>query len=110
MLIPLDGKPIRNSDRMLLSLVSSFNNLGNVWNKERTSIDPRRGGVHGEGVVNGAFIPATFSIATPAAKVFALDPRGVRKHEVKSSINDGKLTFSTAQEDATIWYEIYRKK
>lgn len=110
MLIPLDGKPIRNSDRMLLSLVSSFNNLGNVWNKERTSIDPRRGGVHGEGVVNGAFIPATFSIATPAAKVFALDSRGVRKHEVKSFINDGKLTFSTAPEDATIWYEICRKK
>lgn len=109
MLIPLDGLDIRNSNRMLLSMVSSFNNLGNVWNKERTSIDPRRGGIHGEGIVNGAFIPATVTLATSTAtKVFALNPQGIRKHEVRSVWADGKLTFSTASEDATIWYEISR--
>ena len=108
-LVPLDNRPVYHSRRMLLTLVSSFNNLGNLWNRERNSTDPRRGGVSGEGVVTGAFIPATFSIPLPgAAKVFALDPCGRRKQEIRAVFSRGTLSFSTSPADSTIWYEICR--
>lgn len=110
-LIALDQKKIPESRRLLLTLASSFNNQGNVWNAERTSTDPRRGGVPGEGVVNGAFIPASLTLESECdADVFALDSRGRRKKAVTTTFARGRLSFASSPQDCTIWYEIVKKE
>ena len=48
----------------------------------------------------------TVSTVAQAAKVYALDGKGVRIREVPAELNGGSLTFRTGPESQTLWYEV----
>ena len=106
-LVALDGRPLESSERELLVMAGVFNNLGIKWNKARNSAARDQGGEWGTGIVSGAFIPATISVAASQPKiVYALDNCGRRAAQVDATWAAGKLTFSTAAGHETIWYEL----
>ena len=100
----LDGKPMEQSKSLLLVAVGSVENLGMVWNADRTSV----GDKWGSGPTQAEGISGAIAIQTLAksASVYALDGTGKRLNKVASKITDGLLTFDIGPENKTIWYEI----
>jgi hypothetical protein len=104
MLAPLDGKALRNSKRMLLTLGARVENENMDWNAERTSVSDRwgRGPVRAERVG----VSVRLKVDGPR-KVYALDPTGKRKTAVSAKFSQGALTFSTKGQNS-MWFEIAR--
>ncbi len=100
----MDGRPMEQSKSLLLVAVGTVENLGMVWNADRTSVGDKWGG----GPTQAEGVPALVAIRTLAksATVYALDGTGKRLNKVPSKISEGLLTFSIGPENKTIWYEI----
>ncbi len=102
--VALDEKPLRESDRVLVTLAARAENQGQRWNVARTSV----GDVWGKGGPPIAErVPAEVRLAADGPRrVFALAPDGSRAEEVKATWRDGVLRFSTREGVATLHYEI----
>ena len=103
-LVSRDGKPIADSNSLLLTAASRFENQDDVWNTARTSV----GNQWGHGPVLGHAAPASIGIETgaTAATVYALDATGARLKTVPSTLTNGKLQFHVGPDAGTVWYEI----
>jgi hypothetical protein len=103
--VATDGKPIAQSDKVLVTVCGRVENQGMRWNDKRTTV----GTGWGKGPTIAEHVPATLSLQMSAgSKVYALDGTGKRKGEVPSKTQNGRLTFDVRQQDATLWYEVAR--
>lgn len=101
--VALDGRPLPESTRILVTLVARVANQGMVWNAERTTVGRHWG--HGPTIAER--VPATLSLACSGPRqVFALAPDGTRAKPVPAVYQKGRLTFSDSPDDHTIDYEI----
>jgi hypothetical protein len=103
----MDGQPVRESKRMLLTLVGKVENQGMVWNADRTSVGNQWG--HGPTMAEG--IPATVSVLAPVAHVYALDGTGNRGPELTLTTPANRAAdrqFTVGPQHKTLWYEITR--
>ncbi|BDI33624.1 hypothetical protein CCAX7_56750 [Capsulimonas corticalis] len=102
-LAAMDGKPILQSRRMLLTLAGKVENQDMVWSADRTSVGNQWG--HGPTIAEG--IPATVTIKIASARrVWALDGTGKRAAPVPATYKKGELTFTAGPQYQTLWYEI----
>lgn len=101
-LTAMDAQPIEKTGRALLTAVGSASNRGMQWNEARTSVGRNWG--TGPAEVNG--IPVEITLPRPGARIFALDGRGHRMSEIKSSDNSSASHFKLGPEQRTLWYEI----
>ncbi|MDR3710355.1 MAG: cellulase family glycosylhydrolase [Capsulimonadaceae bacterium] len=102
-LTTLDAKPLGQSSHLLLTITGKAENLGMVWNADRTSV----GRNWGRGPVQAEGIPATVTLANASVKhVWALDPTGARVKEVPVTVSGGKASFTIGPDYRTVWYEI----
>jgi len=105
-LTPLDSRPIINSKRLLLTVVSRVENQGMKWNATRTSIGTNWGSA--PSTATGVPLMLKFSDLKNRT-VYALDSTGKR---VKTLPNVGLVagvvipTISVGPEYKTVWYEI----
>ncbi|MEM9417612.1 MAG: hypothetical protein AAGA25_00985 [Planctomycetota bacterium] len=100
-LVPLDGKPLKDSGRMLLTVIGRAQNQAMGWNSSRTSVSDQWG--YGPMLVQ---IPElTVTLPQPGLQAWALTPTGERQNMIP--IN-GKTLRVTAEHE-TIYYEISRR-
>jgi len=99
-----DGNPVSASRRLLLVAAGNVENTGMGWNHDHTSVSRHWGGA--PTICEGIAAQVTFATHLKSAKVFALDPKGARVHEVPATLADGRLTFSIGPQFKTLWYEI----
>jgi len=100
----LDGAPVAESKRLLLTAVGKAENVGMGWNADRTSV----GTMWGSGPTQVEGITAHIRILTNAkkARVFALGPTGITQTAVPATLKQGILRFSATANWKTLWYEI----
>jgi hypothetical protein len=105
--VSLDGKPMAESARVLVTLAARAENQAVQWNEERTSIGRSWG--HGPAIAER--VPATVRLRMDAdapPRVFALAPDGSRLEEVALTIREGWVSFSTRTGPASLHYELVR--
>lgn len=101
--VALDNKPLRETRRLLLTLVARGENQGMTWNESRSSV----GTGWGRGPTIAERVPATIELSVDGPrKVFALAPDGSRSKELAVSYADGRLSFSVSNDDRTLHYEL----
>lgn len=100
----VDGMPLSQSKRMLLTAVGAVENQGMKWNANHTSI----GADWGTSPTMAEGIEAAVVLRTVAksVQVYALDGTGKRQKKLDSKLADGLLTFAIGAEHKTLWYEI----
>jgi hypothetical protein len=100
----LDGAPLPESKRVLLTATGRAENIAMGWNAARNSVGNDWG--RGPTVVEG--VDAQVQLLTDAKelKVYALGPTGARASLVPSTLVKGKLQFSISPRWKTLWYEI----
>jgi hypothetical protein len=98
----LDGQPLEQSKRMLLTAVGSAENTGMGWNAARTTLGRKWG--HGPTQVNG--ITATITLSNRVTAVRALDGTGRPQRSVRVE-QDGPVTqWNISPQCRTLWYEV----
>lgn len=103
MLVPLDGKPLASSARMVLASVGRAENAGMAWNAARTSVSDQ----WGTGPSRAEVVPMTLRLrADGPRKVWVLDPTGKRVSSVASEYRDGTVTFRTGGAAMGVLFEI----
>ena len=101
--VALDRAALRESKRILVTVVARATNQGIVWNEAHNSV----GAQWGHGPTIAEHVPATITLAGAATRVvYALAPDGTRAHRVTTTAADGGLTFVVAPGDHTLGYEI----
>jgi hypothetical protein len=102
-----DGKAIADSNSLLLTIGTHFENQNMGWNEKRNSVGEK----WGDGPMMGEGVKASISVDThaKAAAVYALDVTGARNGMVPSKLEGGKLSFNPSPEYKTVWYEIELK-
>jgi hypothetical protein len=101
----LDEQPLRESRRILVTVVGRAGNQGTTWNETRTSFGKQWG--HGPTIAEQ--VPATITLDGPTdRKVYALAPDGSRARELAPDRRGGGLTFVVGPDDHTLHYEIVR--
>ncbi len=100
----VDGKPMDQSQSLLLTAVGTVENTAMVWNKERTSLGTK----WGTGPTLAEGVPAAITVRTvmTGVTVYALDATGKRLGIVASKLGGGAVTFAIGPEYKTLWYEI----
>jgi len=100
----LDGKPLTESARMLLTAVGNARNADAVIEEMVIKNMGRKGPVMAEPVE--AELTLTRANSAPLS-VFALDSlTGERKHALKAETADRRVAFTIGREHQTIYYEI----
>lgn len=102
-LTSLDGKPLEQSKRMLLTAMGTAENTGMVWNEKRTSVGRKWG--KGPALLSG--IAAKISLASRIISIQALDATGKPQGVVKFERAGAAARWSIGPEHRTIWYEIH---
>lgn len=101
-LTAMDGKPVEESERLLLVAVGKVENTDMGWNEEHTSV----GRNWGTGPTRCEGIPAQITLRTKVdLEVYALDGRGFRTQALRGERTDDALTFTIGPQWQTIWYE-----
>ena len=107
----LDGKPIAESSRILLTHLTDVQNSGTTFEDDTMRVLLAWGGLphlmrNGKAHVALSLLPGEFS-------VFALDGDGSRRRDVSSVAGDGRLAFvadiGADPASATYMYEIVRR-
>ncbi|MCD6361578.1 MAG: carbohydrate binding domain-containing protein [Armatimonadetes bacterium] len=99
-LTSMDDKPLAQSSRMLLVIMSGCENQEMGWNDERTTVLRKWG--HGPTICEGVPATVTFDNRNGLA-AWALDGEGRRGARIDP---DARGTFQFGPERRTIWYEI----
>lgn len=102
---PVDGRPIRSSRRVLVTLGGRVENRNMAWNAERNSVSDK----WGIGPVMAEAVPASITLAVDGPrKVFVLGPDGRRGKPVPAAFQNGRLTFSMGRSVGSMWVEIVK--
>jgi hypothetical protein len=98
----MDGKPLAQSARILLTLVTHTQNKGQTWNAQRTVVTTAG---DGPPQVDGA--SASISIAADGPRtIFTLDGSGARQEPVPSTYKNGQVAFLITPARKSIWYAL----
>lgn len=101
--VALDHRPLRASQRILVTVVGRAGNQDVRWNAERTSLGRNWG--HGPPIVER--VPARITLAGGADRVvYALAPDGTRARRAETTGEGDGFTFTIGPHDDTIHYEI----
>jgi len=101
--VALDRRPLRESPRVLVTIVGRAENQGMGWNAARTTVGDR----WGQGPTMVERVPAQVSlVVTGGRTVYALAPDGTRARKIEAREQDGRLTFTVGGADQTIYYEV----
>jgi hypothetical protein len=100
----VDGRPVSESRRMLLTAVGNVENTGMGWNTDHTSVGTQWG--RAPTICEGIGAKVGIAMAAKAAKVYALDGNGARAGEVPASVAGGKVSFEIGPRYKTVWYEV----
>ncbi|HEY4299527.1 MAG TPA: hypothetical protein VGM73_01555 [Candidatus Didemnitutus sp.] len=101
--VALDGRPLPDSKRILVTVVARASNEGIVWNDAHNSLGKNWG--HGPTIAE--HVPATITLAGGSARdVYALAPDGSRAGQIATQRAGASTTFSTDNGPPTIEYEI----
>lgn len=101
--VSLDGRPLRGSSRVLVTLVARAANRGMVWNDARTSV----GTNWGHGPTTAERVPARLELAGAAGrKIYALAPNGSRAQEIDGRTDGDAQAFTVEPDHRTLHYEI----
>jgi hypothetical protein len=101
--ISLDGRPLDESSRVLITLVARAANQGIKWNDAHNSVNANWG--HGPTVVER--VPATITLTGNAKRsIYALASDGSRKRAIRPDTDGGDLVFHVEPQDQTMHYEI----
>ncbi|MFL6466256.1 MAG: hypothetical protein ACJ73N_17835, partial [Bryobacteraceae bacterium] len=101
---PVDGQPLLASKRLVLSVLTRYENTGMIWNATRTSLGDHWGSA--PSLVEP--ITATYTLRLRQDShfsVYALDARGNRAKQVGEGTGNLHLSLDTGA-DQTVWYEI----
>jgi hypothetical protein len=100
----LDAKPLRESDRLLLTVVAKAANTGFEWDAEH-----RRAAKWGTAPVRVEVpkVDAQIMVDGPR-RVWALDATGATTTEIPARFQDGLLSFSISSQNETPWFAIVR--
>ncbi len=106
-LVPLDGKPLDQSERLLLTLVGRVENANMGWNAARDSVSDNWG--------TGPTLAESIRLAgglkdLKVNKMMALDGDGRPVKEVMTSSTGGVLLFQINKNTQSLWYELTVKK
>lgn len=102
--VATDGKPLKASKRILLTVGARVENTGMTWNAARDSVSDG----WGAGPILAERVPMKFTLATDGPrKVYALGPTGKRKSQLPSSYANGVLSVDATFADS-MWIEIGR--
>jgi hypothetical protein len=99
MLVPMDGKPLATSNRMLLTVMAKAENTNMRWNSDRNSVGDRWG--NAPSIVQG--IAGRIAFKNPIAAMIPLKPDGSRSASTGSG---STISFSPLHK--TVWYELTR--
>ena len=100
-LVAVDGKPVAESRKLLLTAVARVENKGQAWDAKRTYVL----GDWGEGPTVAEPVPLTLTLPGEGWQARALDGRGQIAGEV--AMDGPQLAVGPAH--ATLWYLITRK-
>lgn len=100
----LDGAPIAESKKILLTAVGKAENIRMGWNSARNSVGTNWG--IGPTQVEGIYAEIQVLTDSPQVGVYALGPTGARISPVPSTLRGGLLRFSISPRYRTTWYEI----
>lgn len=104
-LAALDGRPIAESQRMILALATRAENSGMAWNPDRTSV----GKEWGDAPVIAQGVPASILLPGDAQPtVTALDPKGDRAGNVPVKRATGGWSIQVGPSHRTLWYAVER--
>jgi hypothetical protein len=98
-LVALDGKPVADSSRLLLTAVARVENKGQKWNEERTGVYD-----WGEGPTLAEPVPLTLELPGNGWRATALEGTGRPRQSVPM---DGS-TLTTDPSHGTLWYLLSR--
>jgi hypothetical protein len=102
MVVPLDGKPIKESSRLLLTVIGRVENQNMGWNDARDSVSDQ----WGNGPTLAEIVPVSIQFKSIKAKVVkALDGTGKAVRTLKGTSNGFEINTSTK----AAWYEITTK-
>ncbi len=101
---PVDGQPLLASKRLLLSVLTRYENTGMVWNSTRTSLGENFGTA--PSLIEPLTGTYTLRLRSDAQfVVYALDAQGNRAKQVGGGTGSFSLYLNTGT-DATVWYEV----
>ncbi|MGO9199371.1 MAG: hypothetical protein ACLQM8_02380 [Limisphaerales bacterium] len=100
----VDGQPLTQSRRILLTAAGNVENAGMGWNADRTSVGTRWGSA--PTICEGIAARVTLAALPKSAKVYALNGAGARAGQVPVSAAGGRLSFDIGPRFKTLWYEI----
>jgi Carbohydrate binding domain len=101
-LVAMDSKPLAQSSRILLTLVTHTQNKGQTWNEAHSMLDKV-----GEGPPEVDAAAATVSLAADGPRtVFTLDGSGEKQDRVPSTYKDGQVSFAITPAQKSIWFAI----
>jgi hypothetical protein len=101
--LALDGKPIQESAKVLISALGRVRNTGMQWDEEKHHVLE-----WGTGPVQCEAVPGQVSFAherADKAEVWALDGQGAKMEHIEHQVQNGHLSFGL---DAakTVWYVV----
>lgn len=101
--VTLDGRPLRESGRILLTLAARAQNQGMIWNEAHNSVGTQWG--HGPTIAER--VPATIALTGAAnRRIYALSADGTRGQTVTPLPDGDALQFQVTADHATLHYEI----
>jgi len=105
-LTAMDGKPLAESGRILITAVGRVENTGMGWNQDHTSVSDRWGTAPtiAEGVTADLLLGSRLAEATFAP----LDGRGQPRDPRTLQSDDGTLAFRLEPRYRTLWYVLSR--
>ncbi len=100
----VDGRPLQETNKIVLLAATHSENVGMKWNETRTSV----GTNWGHGPTQIVAIPADIVLTTKSKTVMvhALDGTGKPTKQVPASIKNGQVHFSIGEAYQTLWYAI----
>lgn len=102
MLVPVDGKPLKESKRMLLTVVGRVENVGMGWNAARDSVSDQ----WGTGPVRAEVVPLQVDLTgSGLKKVSALGTTGNSARTVRLDVTGSFVIDSGTR---SVWYELTR--
>ncbi|MEI7729115.1 MAG: hypothetical protein WCO56_06070 [Verrucomicrobiota bacterium] len=101
-LVAMDSKPLAQSSRILLTMVTHTQNKGQTWNEAHSMLAKV-----GDGPPQVDAASATVSIAADGPrKVFTLDGSGEKQDPVQSAFKNGQVSFAITPAQKSIWFAI----
>jgi len=98
----MDGRPLAESGRILITAVGRVENTGMGWNAEHTSVSDQWGSA--PTIAEGIAAQVTLRSARAGLSLHPLDGRGQPREGKVVQAGSGMVAFSLDPEQRTLWY------